>query len=57
MSKNLDEIGDFEEFSPYKIKPLQYKEIIDKYSDGSTVKDLAKEYGVNLQTIYRILKK
>ena len=57
MNENLEAITDIEEFSPYKIKPSHYKDIIDKYSEGSPVKNLSKEYGVNLQTIYRILKK
>lgn len=57
MTENLDTLENIEEFSPYKIKPSQYKDVLEKYSDGKTVKELADEYDVNLQTIYRILKK
>jgi len=52
-----DQLNQFEEFSPYKIKPSEYQDVLDKYNGGNDVKSLAEEYGVNLQTIYRILKK
>ena len=46
-----------DEFTPYKIKPSQYSEIVDKYNGHHLVTDIAVDYGVNIYTIYRILNK
>lgn len=57
-NRSIEEILEsIDEFSPYKIKPSDYKEVIKEYCNGCSVKELSEKYNVNLQTIYRILRK
>lgn len=46
-----------EQTNKFKLTPIQKEEIVKKYTSGTSVVSLAKEYNVSRQTVYTTIDK